>query len=227
MITLTVVTVPSETSKTHETVGIYVEDNDPAVQERGLLVDLTARPATPGITCDLSVHGDIATIFEEQQVVVRLDQYDKTLRAFAKDDRTFTFGTVLVKHRVEERFRIANSSPLPCTVHVQIQPASLGSSASFALAMSSATINNSSNNYSSNGNSSAVKNTPKPEGYDLGNTPSGTLYTTQLTLPPFESRFVTVGFTPSSMQKFDARFVALVENGTDPKTNMLLFSFTG
>lgn len=65
----------------------------------------------------------------------------------------------------------------------------------------------------------------RPDAFDLGmrtthtiindktsanSTGGSVMYDTHLILPPFESRFVSVGFTPTSMQRFDARFVAVV-----------------
>lgn len=83
--------------------------------------------------------------------------------------------------------------------------------------------------------STSTKNMMRPDGYDLGRRASstmvhdkstaaggvsttsggggggnGVMYETHMVLPPFESRFVSVGFTPTSMQRFDARFVAVV-----------------
>eukprot|EP00760_Papus_ankaliazontas_P031923 PhM_4_TR5537/c0_g1_i1/m.106423/K17570/HYDIN; hydrocephalus-inducing protein len=49
----------------------------------------------------------------------------------------------------------------------------------------------------------------------------------KLTIPPYEHRYVTVGFTPIGLNTFNAVFVATVENGFDPKSKQLRFEIRG
>lgn len=203
VMTLTVVTVPQVDSRIKEILGVFVEQSGPELESKGLPIELSAHPATPGIAADLSAASDVETIFEEQQVLPRLHHMDKTLKAFGKEDKTFTYGSVLVGHESVERFRIANTSPLPCNVMVQLQ--------------------------SANGLSS--KSNVAPECFEIISNQivvdkvQGMVL--RFTLPPFESRFVAVEFKPSSLQQYEARFVATVENGTDPKNNLLNFHVMG
>eukprot|EP00796_Vickermania_ingenoplastis_P005935 gene5935-4245_t len=199
--TLTVMTCPQPDSRTKEILGVFVEQSGPELEAHGLPIELSAQPATPGIAADLTSSSDVETIFEEQQVLFRLDQFDKGAKAFGREDKAFSFGTVLVGHESEERFRIANSSPLPCNVMVQLQSTT-----------------------------SSAKTVMVPECFELK---SETLNTDKgqdvirFTLPPFESRFVSTVFKPTSLQRYEARFVATVENGTDPRTNNLNFNIIG
>lgn len=199
--TLTVYTSPQPESRTKETLGVFVEKSGPELEAHGLPIELSAQPATPGITADLSSPSDVETIFEEQQVLFRLDQFGKSAKAFGREDKAFSFGTVLVGHESEERFRIANSSPLPCHVMVQLQ--SLNSSAKAVIVPDCFRIRS--------------EKLVTDKGQDV----------LRFTLPPFESRFVSTVFAPSALQRYEARFVAIVENGTDPRTNNLTFNLIG
>lgn len=203
VMTLIVVTVPSMESRTKEVLGVFVELSGPELEAKGLPIELSAHPATPGIAADLTSQSDVETIFEEQQVLPRLHHVDKTLKAYGKEAKTFSYGTVLVGHESVERFRIANTSPLPCNVMVQLQ----------------------------SGNGPPSKSNVPPECFEIVSNQiivdkvQGLIL--RFTLSPFESRFVLVEFKPSSLQHYEARFVAIVENGTDPKNNLLCFHLMG
>lgn len=201
VLSLTVATCPQVGSRVKEVLGVFVEQSDPETEARGTPITLTAQPATPGIAADLSVPSDVDIIFEEQQVLFRLDQLDKSAKGFSREDRAFSFGTILVGHEVEERFRIANTSPLPCHVMVQLQSTT-----------------------------SCGKAVANPECFEivskeLESEKGSDVF--RFLLPPFESRFVSVVFKPTSLQRYEGRFVAIVENGTDPRTNQLSFQMVG
>ncbi|KAF4683608.1 hypothetical protein FOZ60_008843 [Perkinsus olseni] len=54
-----------------------------------------------------------------------------------------------------------------------------------------------------------------------------TLSPPQLSIPPFEYRYVTMTFSPQEVGTFDGRFSAVVPKGTDPSTNSLSFNVKG
>jgi len=62
-----------------------------------------------------------------------------------------------------------------------------------------------------------------------GEAPEGTfeILEPKLTLPMHEHRYATVYFTPGGLETFTAVFEAVVENGTDDKTNKLAFDIVG
>lgn len=214
---ITVSTTPAKNCRTQETLGIYVPQSGPDLETLGMPVQISAFPAVPSIASDLTSSTDIETIFEEQRVVYRLDQRDKSMRAYSREEKLFTFGNSLVGHRTEERFRIANSSPLPCSIVAQLEClSSSGVSGSAAV----------------NGRRQAGSQ-PKPDGFDIGTTGDGAINSPgnsgaiKLLLPPFESRFIVIGFTPSSMNRFDARLVVTVENSGETDKNRLVFDVAG
>ncbi|PBJ80797.1 hypothetical protein BCY84_00999 [Trypanosoma cruzi cruzi] len=203
-----VLTVQKTRSNNRETLGIYVDHCDPETEAKGIPFELVASTTTPGIVSDLSSLVDVETIFEEQQVVSSYSQRNKTLRAYARDTRTFYFGTTLVGSRVEERFRIANSSPLMCTVKLQLLP-----------------------QYPREGKEKERdKKEREPllelDGFQLS-IDGEPEKTNTLQLPSFESRFVTVSFAPSTLQSSHARFEAVVVGIPDPKASALEFELAG
>ncbi|RNF21339.1 hydin-like protein [Trypanosoma conorhini] len=201
-----VVTVQGTGSSHKETLGIYVDHCDPETEAKGIPFELVASITTPGIVADLSSLVDVETIFEEQQVVTSHSQRNKASRVYSRDSRTFYFGSTLVGSRVEERFRIANCSPLTCTVKLQLLPPN-----------------------PRDGKEREKKETEPLlylDGFQLlvDGEPEKT---NRLQLPSFESRFVTVSFSPPTLQSFQARFEAVVIGGTDPKTSALVFDLAG
>ncbi|ESL05890.1 hypothetical protein TRSC58_06445 [Trypanosoma rangeli SC58] len=203
------VSILQSTGSSHkETLGIYIDHCDSETEAKGIPFELVASTTTPGIVADLSSLVDVETIFEEQHVVTRYSQRNKTLRAYSRETRTFHFGSVLVGSRVQERFRIANSSPLTCTVKLQLMPP----------------------NPREGKEKEKEKKEAEPvtylDGFQLliDGEPEKT---NKLQLPSFESRFVTVSFSPPVLQCFGARFEAVVIGGTDPKTSVLVFDLTG
>lgn len=226
---ITVSTVPSKQNRTHETVGVRVAQSGPELERYGTPVEISAYPAAPSIAADLASSTDVDTIFEEQRVVYRLDQLPKGARAYSTEERVFSFGTTLLGQRCEERFRIANSSPLTCAVAVQLESVT-GSG-------SNSNNNNSTSNSaggggpgSGNGRRSVVVgngggggDAARPEGFDIAVEGKGGVAAAQgktsavtFTLPPFESRFVKVAFMPTSLSRLQAQLVATVDSAATP-----------
>ncbi|XP_010701203.1 hypothetical protein LPMP_301780 [Leishmania panamensis] len=235
--TITVSTVPGKQSRTHETIGVRVLQSGPELERYGTPVEVSAYPAMPSIAADLTSSADIETIFEEQRVVYRLDQLAKGVCAYCKEERVFSFGTTLVGHRSEERFRIANSSPLPCTVVALLEEATAtGSSGNISggnAARGNASATRSgcklATGSGGSGGNAAVGGVGRMEGFDLSLAGSGAALaqtrttTVKMVLPPYESRFLTIGFTPGSLRRFQGQLVATVErvatssdNGAEP-----------
>ncbi|SYZ67993.1 hypothetical_protein [Leishmania braziliensis MHOM/BR/75/M2904] len=202
--TITVSTVPGKQSRTHETIGVRVLQSGPELERYGTPVEVSAYPAMPSIAADLTSSADIETIFEEQRVVYRLDQLAKGVCAYCKEERVFSFGTTLVGHRSEERFRIANSSPLPCTVVALLEEAT-ATGASGNISGGNAARGNASATRSGcklatgsggSGGNAAVGGVGRMEGFDLSLAGSGAALaqtrttTVKMVLPPYESRFL-------------------------------------
>ncbi|KPA83213.1 hypothetical protein ABB37_02897 [Leptomonas pyrrhocoris] len=217
---ITVSTVPSQQNRIHETIGVRVAQSGPELERYGTPVEVSAYPAAPSIAANLTSSADVETIFEEQRVVYRLEQLPKGARAYSKEERVFSFGTVLVGQRCEERFRIANSSPLSCSVTVQLDGiAALGNSGGGGVpgtATGSRSVGVSSN---SGGGGANAGDAGRPDGFDLsvegksGASPAQSKGSAvRFSLPPFESRFVTVGFTPSSLSRLQAQLIATVDS---------------
>jgi hydrocephalus-inducing protein len=178
----------------HEVLGIHIDDRDPSTNKDGIPFDLEAESCVPGIIADLD-QPESDSVFEEQQIVARLDGFKKQGSAFSRDERVFSFGTSLSGRRLTERFRITNPVKVPCTVHVQILP---------------------------RGDTADAK--AAAEAFDIqGLKAEGG----KLQIGPHEHRYVTVGFTPTSLNTFGAMFEATVEGGLDPKTKQLRFELRG
>ena len=192
--TFTVSINPEGNAHFSEVLGVYIEDRDPAANKEGIPFELEAESCIPGIIADLDLP-EADSIFEEQQIVSRLDQFRKVAGVFAREDRIFSFGTGLSGRRLSERFRITNPIKVPCTVSLQIVPR--GDAPDAKLATESFDIQNS-----------------KQDGG-------------KLVIPPHEHRYVTVGFTPNSLNTFSAVFEATVEGGSNPKTRQLRFELRG
>ncbi|CAC9513840.1 conserved hypothetical protein [Leishmania infantum JPCM5] len=232
---ITVSTVPRKQSRTRETIGVRVVQSGPELERYGTPVEVSAYPALPSIAADLTSSADVETIFEEQRVVYRLDQLAKGVCAYSKEERVFSFGTTLVGQRSEERFRIANSSPLPCTIVAHLEGASVtgtsGNSGSGNAARGNASAASSGNKPVTGGGggggaSAAAGGAGKVEGFDLsldgsGASPAQTRMTTvKMVLPPYESRFLTIGFTPGSLRRFQAQIVAVAESAAISSDDM-------
>ncbi|ORC90895.1 Hydin [Trypanosoma theileri] len=203
-----VFTIQTEKTSHRETLGIYVDHCEPDLDVKGLPFELVASPTTPGIVADLSSTVDIETVFEEQQVVTSLAQCHRSMRVYVRETRVFSFGATLVGSRVEERFRIANSSPIACTVKVQLLP------------MNPREGKERERDKKEKDSSLSV------DGFyillDGENENTDTLQ-----LPSFESRYITVCFAPPTLQSCSARFEAVVVGGTNPLTAALRFGLTG
>ncbi|KPI86156.1 hypothetical protein ABL78_4778 [Leptomonas seymouri] len=216
---ITVSTVPSQQNRTHETIGVRVAQCGPELERYGTSVEVSAHPAAPSIAANLTSNADVETIFEEQRVVYRLDQLPKGVRAYSTEERIFSFGTVLVGQRCEERFRIANSSPLTCSVVVQLEGSNAaGNGGGGGAYMADGGLRAAAGNTGGGGGGNAG-DAARPDGFDLAVEGKGAAFLTQskasavkFTLLPFESRFVTVAFTPTALSRLQAQLVATVDN---------------
>lgn len=99
-----------------EVLGIHIGDRDLKDHPQGLEFLLEAESCVPGINAR-----DFDIIFEEQQVVQKLDVHGIAGGIFAKDERVFTFGTVMAHSRVTEKFRISNPFKIPCEVALSLK----------------------------------------------------------------------------------------------------------
>jgi hydrocephalus-inducing protein len=192
--TIQVSIVPEGSHLFSEILGIHIEDRNPQDNPEGIAFDLEAESCVPGIVADLE-HPDSDTVFEEQQIISRLDGFKKMSSAFAREEKVFSFGVALSGRRLTERFRLTNPVKVPCTVQCQILP-----------------------------RGDAPDSKAAAEAFDIQ---GAKIDGGKITIPPHEHRYVTVGFTPSSLNTYSAIFEANVEGGLDPKTKTLRFELRG
>jgi hypothetical protein len=100
----------------YEVLCVDVSDRDPSDQPDGIPFELLAESCVPGINTT-----DLGSIFEEQQIVKRLDATKIKSNVYAVDDHTFMFYSVVLGQVSEERVKIANISKVPCTVNISVQ----------------------------------------------------------------------------------------------------------
>ena len=192
--TIAVNILPEGSQHFSELLGIHLEDRDPKDNPEGIPFDLEAESCVPGIIADLSAP-ESDTIFEEQQIVSRLDGFKKQSGVFGRDEHIFSFGTALSGRRLTERFRLTNPVKVPCTVTASIVPRGDAPDARLSA-----------------------------EAFDIqGSKHDGG----KIVIPPLEHRYVTVGFTPNSLNTYSAMFEVNVEGGLDPKTKQLRFELRG
>eukprot|EP01063_Lacrimia_lanifica_P026221 TRINITY_DN349_c0_g2_i1.p1 TRINITY_DN349_c0_g2~~TRINITY_DN349_c0_g2_i1.p1 ORF type:complete len:4697 (+),score=2083.13 TRINITY_DN349_c0_g2_i1:84-14174(+) len=183
-----------------EKLGIYVEDCHPSEMPEPLLLE--GESCTPGITADItSPEGEI--IFEEQQIVSKLDAFHKLRSVFARDDRVFSFGPIITHQSVTESFRISNPFTVPCTVTAAVKKR--GDSETATTAMQSFYV---------------AWATP-PGSQDAPADGAG------ITIPPHQHRYCKVTFLPTEMRRYFALFECVVKDGTDPKSKELVFEIRG
>ena len=120
-----------------------VADRDPDDQPLGIPYEISGESCIPGIVCD-----DVAAIFEEHKIVPALDPFvAQDGFAFSRGDNTFSFGPVIAEmvpeasgHGEEDdaaaapaslaarsggvsaKFKISNSSKVPCSVDFTLTP---------------------------------------------------------------------------------------------------------
>ena len=181
-----------------ERLGVFIEECNPLEAPSPLLLE--GESCTPGISADLnSPEGE--SIFEEQQIVSKLDAFCKQRSVFAKDDRVFSFGPIITRQSVKESFRVSNPFTVPCTVSASIKKR--GESEGAASAMSAFHV--------------AWAATHAGEAQE-GNS---------ITIPPHEHRYINATFSPTEMRSYFALFEAVVKDGTDPISKELIFEIRG
>ncbi|KAG8344280.1 Hydin [Trypanosoma vivax] len=200
-------TLLQERGDQREVLGIHVNHCEPEIDKKGVPFELVAIPTTPGIVADLTTSLGVDTVFEEQQIVSSLSSFNSPMRVFAREECVFSFGKSLVGGRVDERFRIANSCSLTCTVKLRLLPKA----------------------------TSEQKDKKERRDKNMPITADGFKFLIDgelcddgtLLLSSFESRFVTVCFVPHALQAFSGRFEAVAVGGTNPTTNVLRFDLFG
>jgi len=98
---------------------IEVSNQDNRIDPRVMMYELVGESCIPGINVD-----DYLSIFEEQDVVHKLDPDNHTLRAFSMEDRTFTFGAVIpasYPDGLRERFKVTNVTKVRATARFAIE----------------------------------------------------------------------------------------------------------
>ncbi len=100
----------------YEKMCIDISDRDPSDRPDGLEFELLAESCVPGINTS-----DFGAIFEEQQLVKRIDMNKIKSNVYATDDRVLLFYSVILGQVAEERIKIANTSKVPCTINLNVQ----------------------------------------------------------------------------------------------------------
>eukprot|EP01064_Diplonema_japonicum_P013676 TRINITY_DN21214_c0_g1_i2.p1 TRINITY_DN21214_c0_g1~~TRINITY_DN21214_c0_g1_i2.p1 ORF type:complete len:4615 (+),score=1185.39 TRINITY_DN21214_c0_g1_i2:107-13846(+) len=182
-----------------EKLGVFIEDCNPDESPEPLALE--GESCVPGITADLG-SAESEMIFEEQQIVTKLDLSRKLRSVFAKEDRVFSFGSIITHQAVQESFRISNPFTVPCTVTTAVRKR--GESEGAVAAMSAF----------------EVAWVALPGQVETDDAQS-------ISIPPHEYRYAKVSFTPTELRSYFALFEAAVKDGTDPKTKELLFEIRG
>eukprot|EP01065_Artemidia_motanka_P026772 TRINITY_DN32019_c0_g1_i1.p1 TRINITY_DN32019_c0_g1~~TRINITY_DN32019_c0_g1_i1.p1 ORF type:complete len:3749 (+),score=1074.75 TRINITY_DN32019_c0_g1_i1:85-11331(+) len=180
-----------------EKLGIQVEDydvTDPKVRDP---VVLEGESCVPGIAADLSLP-DASGVFEEQQVVHKLDKTNRHRAVFSRESRVFSFGTMLLNRQAQENFKISNPFKVPCTVTITLKQKADTPLAGFE----------------------AWFLPPH------GSQPSDAR-TLTAEIAPGTHRYAAVAFKPTEQKQYAALFEAVVTDGTDPSTRELLFEIRG
>ncbi len=163
--------------------------------------ELIGESCIPGISTS-----DWDTIFEEQEVVRRADASVVTSAVFFAEEPSFNFGPVVFGTQSEQRFRITNPFKIPCTVDFAIKAARAAVAAADPKAK---------------GGAPAAGGAPLNDGSAFEVQPS------KLSIPTHEFRYVTVYYNPKSLETMSGKFEAVVDGGSDAKTNLLAFSLRG
>jgi len=172
-----------------------------------VVYELLGEGCSPGIVTD-----DVASIFEEQAVLRRLDPSQPLTRnVFTSDEphRVFHFAPVIANGKAplpSERFRISNPFKISCNVNIKIlQKNTRGT-------MDQPVLKKKSKDFDPNTPVPSTAFMPTPEA---------------LHIPPHEHRFVSVRFKPNGLATCVAKFVAEVEGGSQESSKCLKFDLTG
>ena len=96
-----------------EVLGIQISERDPAVDQNGLVYEISGESCIPGILVK-----DFLQIFEEAAVLGKppADPNQLINSTFIEEERVFHFGPCLVDNRVEVRVKIVNPTKVTVTV---------------------------------------------------------------------------------------------------------------
>eukprot|EP00756_Hemistasia_phaeocysticola_P037141 Hpha_TRINITY_DN16680_c2_g2::TRINITY_DN16680_c2_g2_i1::g.182314::m.182314/K17570/HYDIN; hydrocephalus-inducing protein len=181
-----------------EKLGVHVEDLDVADTREPIL--LQAESGVPGIAADLS-RQDVNGVFEDSQVVQRLDKTTKLRQVFAREGKIFSFGCLLLNKTVQESVRIANPFKVPCTVTLSLRGKTDGAPVTGYEAWF----------------------LPPP-----GSPPAAEQAKPMtLEVPPGDFRFAAISFKPTEQRAYGAVFEAKVTDGTDPLTQGMIIELRG
>lgn len=143
---------------------------------------------------------DVAAIFEEHRVLPAMDPFHPMSGVYATREKVFDFGAVIARLGESEGSEAGASFKISNPIKV---PCTVG----FKVAP--------------RGADEKDKDKDKAAHFPM------TVEPARLNIPPHEFRYVTVKFSPSAIQQYEADFVAEVENGGDPKTASLSFELRG
>lgn len=216
-------------------VEVGIDSSSCASYVEGIEIDIAQRDMANDAIMEYELSGEICspgidtrtwdTIFEEQEVRPRIENA-LSKNYFARDDRTFMFSPVIANNRnvlgLTERFKIVNPFKVPCNVQMRtVLGSGMGGQAPAA----------SNQNQSSNKSSKKSKqNKDNGMSSNTGVTDSSNPFQvlpTALHIPAHEHRYVTVSFTPKSLQAYKGVFEALVDKGTDSNSSLLSFDLRG
>ncbi|XP_034444093.1 hydrocephalus-inducing protein homolog [Hippoglossus hippoglossus] len=99
---------------------IDVSDRDPSDQPEGIPYRLLAKVCKPDIALDM------ASIFEEHHLCpnsrqLSSEQFNEAKGIYVLDENKFIFNKVLVRGTVQARFKLTNSSKVPCVLSLSIK----------------------------------------------------------------------------------------------------------
>ncbi|KAK7505819.1 hypothetical protein BaRGS_00003090 [Batillaria attramentaria] len=170
---ITVDCVAESQGRAEEEVSIDITERDPKTYPHGIPYKLIAEACIPSINIE-----DVGSIFEEHRICKNLSvwQHSNDMESggvYGEEEKKFVFNNVIVGRKAKARFKISNTTKVPCDVLFQLKPVS-------------------------------QKGAPKvqeifevePQRAQIAN---------------HSHMYVTISFTPPSMQAYNAMFEASIE----------------
>ncbi|XP_070194710.1 hydrocephalus-inducing protein homolog isoform X4 [Littorina saxatilis] len=171
--TITVDCVAEAQGRVDEEMSIDITEREPKSYPGGIPYKLIAEACIPSINID-----DIGCVFEEHRICKNLSVWQHTMDdesggVYGEEEKKFLFNNVIVGRKAKARFKISNTTKVPCDVVFQLKPVTL-------------------------------KGAPKiQEIFDVE--------PPRAQVANHSYMYVTVTFTPPSMQSYNAIFEAAIE----------------
>lgn len=122
--TISVDCVAETQGRFDEDMSIDITERDPKSYPSGIPYKLIAEACIPSINID-----DIGSIFEEHRICKNLNiwQHSSEMESggvYGEEEKKFIFNNVIVGRKAKARFKISNTTKVPCDVIFQLKPVS-------------------------------------------------------------------------------------------------------